>query len=94
MRAIRQYEFGEADTLRYEDVPDPEPGEGRVRIRAAAGVHLVHTTIRRGGQLGPNPPPTALELVGCLSLEGCRLANPRDEYGERGPGPQRLELSG
>jgi MerR family redox-sensitive transcriptional activator SoxR len=31
---------------------------------------------------------------GCLSLERCRLANPRDEYGERGPGPQRLGLSG
>ena len=59
MKAIRQYEFGEADTLRYEDVPDPEPSEGQVRIRvAAAGVHLVDTTIRRGGQIGPNPPPT------------------------------------
>ncbi len=59
MKAIRQYEFGEADTLRYEDVPDPSPAEGQVRIRvAAAGVHLVDTTIRRGGQLGPNPPPT------------------------------------
>jgi NADPH2:quinone reductase len=59
VKAIRQYEFGEADTLRYEDQPDPEPGEGQVRIRvAAAGVHLVDTTIRRGGQLGPNPPPT------------------------------------
>jgi hypothetical protein len=31
---------------------------------------------------------------GCLSLERCRLANPRDAYGERGPGPQRLGLSG
>jgi len=27
---------------------------------------------------------------GCLSLERCRLANPRDAYGDRGPGPQRL----
>ena len=59
MKAIRQYEFGGPDTLRYEDVPDPSPGEGEVRIRvAAAGVHLVDTTIRQGGQLGPNPPPT------------------------------------
>jgi MerR family transcriptional regulator, redox-sensitive transcriptional activator SoxR len=31
---------------------------------------------------------------GCLSLDRCRLANPRDAYGERGPGPQRLGLSG
>lgn len=27
---------------------------------------------------------------GCLSLESCRLANPHDVLGERGPGPQRL----
>ena len=27
---------------------------------------------------------------GCLSLERCRLANPGDAYGARGPGPGRL----
>lgn len=59
MKAIRQYEFGDADTLRYEEVPDPVPGPGHVRIRvAAAGVHLVDASIRQGQQLGPNPPPT------------------------------------
>src|ERR671910_832676 len=30
---------------------------------------------------------------GCLSLERCRLANPQDSYGARGPGPQRLGLT-
>lgn len=29
---------------------------------------------------------------GCLSLQGCRLANPGDAYGARGPGPGRLRL--
>lgn len=27
---------------------------------------------------------------GCLSLRACRLYNPQDRLGERGPGPQRL----
>lgn len=27
---------------------------------------------------------------GCLSLRACRLYNPKDTLGERGPGPQRL----
>jgi NADPH2:quinone reductase len=49
MHAIRQYEFGSADELRYEEVPDLEPGAGQVRIAVeAAGVHLVDTTIRQG----------------------------------------------
>ena len=39
MRAIRQYEFGDPDTLRYEVVDDPEPGEGQVRLAVTvAGV--------------------------------------------------------
>jgi MerR family transcriptional regulator, redox-sensitive transcriptional activator SoxR len=29
---------------------------------------------------------------GCLSLDRCRLANPADLYGARGPGPGRLAL--
>jgi NADPH2:quinone reductase len=49
MHAIRQYEFGPPDRLRYEDVPDLAPGAGQVRIAVeAAGVHLVDTTIRQG----------------------------------------------
>ncbi|MGW6933292.1 zinc-binding dehydrogenase [Lentzea sp. NPDC054927] len=53
MFAIRQYEFGPASHLLFEQVPDPEPAAGQVRITvAAAGVHLVDTTIRKGG-FGP-----------------------------------------
>jgi NADPH2:quinone reductase len=49
MHAIRQYEFGSAEELRYEEVPDLRPGDGQVRIAVeAAGVHLVDTTIRQG----------------------------------------------
>ncbi len=44
MKAIRQSEFGPAESLRYEDVPDPEPAEGQVLLAVeAAGVHLIDT---------------------------------------------------
>ena len=53
MKAIRQYEFGGPEQLRFEERPDPDPGAGQVRIAvAAAGVHLIDTTIRRGIQMG------------------------------------------
>jgi NADPH:quinone reductase len=58
MRAIRQYEFGPAENLRYEQVADPVPAQGQVRIAVeAAGVHFIDTVIRRGVRLGPIPLP-------------------------------------
>ncbi len=58
MRAIRQYEFGPAENLRYEEVPDPEPGPGQVRIKVGAvGVHLLDTSIRAGVHGGAFPLP-------------------------------------
>ena len=49
MHAIRQYELGGPDVLRYEDVPDLEPGEGQVRIAVnASGVHYLDTSLRAG----------------------------------------------
>ena len=53
MYAIRQHEFGPAENLLYEEVPDPVPAEGQVRITVeAAGVHLIDTAIRRGEEWG------------------------------------------
>lgn len=58
MHAIRQYEFGPPSTLRYQEVDDPHPAEGQVRIAVtAAGVHLLDTTIRAGQAGGPFPLP-------------------------------------
>lgn len=63
MRAIVQRELGEPEVLALEDVPLPEPAPGQVRIRvAAAGVHAVDTDIRRGG--GPaSMPQTSLPMT-------------------------------
>jgi NADPH2:quinone reductase len=57
MKAIRQHAFGGPRELRLEDVPDPHPAEGQVRIRVeSAGVHLLDTVIRKG-EAGPRTRP-------------------------------------
>lgn len=49
MRAIRHHAFGPASVLQLEELPDPVPGPGQVRIAVdAAGVHLLDTYIRSG----------------------------------------------
>ncbi|WP_216210898.1 zinc-binding dehydrogenase [Amycolatopsis aidingensis] len=78
MYAIRQYAFGPAENLRYEEVEDPRPGPGEVRVAvSAAGVHVVDTTIRQGGSGGPFAPP---ELP---MTPGREVAGVVDEIGER-----------
>jgi NADPH2:quinone reductase len=65
MRAIRLHAFGPAENLRYEEVDDPEPAEGQVRIAvAAAGVHLIDTKIRAGVRMGPMPLPELPAIPG------------------------------
>ncbi len=75
MKLIRQYEFGPAENLRYEDAPDLTPGPGQVRIDvAAAGVHLIDTTLRQGRREGPPLPSLPYtpgrEVAGKVALTG------------------------
>jgi NADPH2:quinone reductase len=65
MRAIRLHEFGPASNLILEEVPDPQPGGGQVRIAVeAAGVHVLDTTIRSGASGGPFPLPELPTIPG------------------------------
>jgi NADPH2:quinone reductase len=58
MHAIRLHEFGPPENLRYEELADPSPSDGQVRIAVeAAGVHLIDTSIRAGRSGGPFPLP-------------------------------------
>jgi NADPH2:quinone reductase len=58
VHAIRQHEFGPAESLLYEEVADPAPAEDQVRIAVeATGVHLLDTMIRKGQSGGPFPLP-------------------------------------
>lgn len=74
--AIRHYEFGPAEVLRFEEVPAPVPGRGQVRVRvAAAGVHLLDTSIRSGESGGPMALPAlpvtpGREVAGVVDVVG------------------------
>jgi NADPH:quinone reductase-like Zn-dependent oxidoreductase len=56
MKAVRFHEFGGPEVLRYEDVEQPVPGAGQVRIRVAAtSFNGVDGNIRAGYMQGPIP---------------------------------------
>nr|WP_221381600.1 NADP-dependent oxidoreductase [Actinoplanes polyasparticus] len=56
MKAVRFHEFGGPEVLRYEDVEQPSPGSGQVRIRVAAtSFNGVDGNIRAGYMQGPIP---------------------------------------
>jgi NADPH:quinone reductase-like Zn-dependent oxidoreductase len=68
VKAIRIHEDGGPDVLRYEDAPNPEPGEGEVlvRLRAASLNHL-DLWLREG--LPSVPKPRTLGADGAGELE-------------------------
>ncbi|MGX1270782.1 zinc-binding dehydrogenase [Streptomyces phaeoluteigriseus] len=77
MHAIRLYAFGPAENLTHEEVEDPHPAPGQVRIAVrAAGVHLLDTALREGLQ-GPQGQPTVLPTV-----PGREVAGVVDSLGE------------
>jgi NADPH:quinone reductase-like Zn-dependent oxidoreductase len=48
MRRVRYYEYGDPDVLTLEEAPVPEPGPGQVRLRAEViGANFVDTMFRR-----------------------------------------------
>lgn len=65
MDAIRLHAFGPPENLVLDEVPDPVPGPGGVRVAVRAhGVHLLDTTLRRGEPGGPLPLPALPTIPG------------------------------
>ncbi|MFF5312680.1 zinc-binding dehydrogenase [Streptomyces massasporeus] len=64
MHAIRLHVFGPPENLTHEQVEDPRPGPGQVRIAVrAAGVHLLDAALREGMAGGPAAEPTPLPTI-------------------------------
>ena len=56
MKAIRIHEDGGPEVLRYEDAPDPSPGDGEVLVRLrAAALNHIDLWIRNGQPSVPKP---------------------------------------
>lgn len=80
MHAIRLHAFGPAGNLVLDEVEDPAPGPGQVRVAVrAAGVHLLDTSLREGIQ---GPTPALPELP---TIPGREVAGVVDALGEGTP---------
>lgn len=76
MRAIRFHEHGGPEVLRLDEVPLPEPGPGEVRVKiAAAGVNFLDTYLRTGFYpSGPLPARAGKEGSGVVDAVGPGVA--------------------
>ena len=81
MKAIRIHETGEASQLIYEDtlVPQPKPGEARVKV-AATGLNFIEVYQRRGWYPLPLPFIPGGEFAGVVDalgegVEGLRVGD-------------------
>src|SRR3954453_2208462 len=69
MKAVRFHEYGDPDVLRYEDVEQPVPGAGEVRIRVAATAFNPVDDGIRGGYLR-DAFPVALPHIPGIDVAG------------------------
>lgn len=73
MKAVQFSEFGEADVLRFVELPTPQPQAGEVLIKVkAAGVNYADVQQRKGKYPYPTPLPhvTGYEVAGVVESVG------------------------
>lgn len=76
MKAVRVRNFGSPDVLRVEELPQPRPAEGQVRVRMhAAGVNPAETYMRSGqyGSLPSLPYIPGFDGAGVVAEVGARV---------------------
>ena len=75
-KAIRFYEAGSPDVLRYEDTSVGQPGAGEVRLRhAAVGLNFADTYFRSGLYAVPMPAGMGVEAAGVVEEVGAGVTN-------------------
>ena len=71
MRAVRIHEYGGPEALRYEEAPLPEPGPGQARVKIeAAGVNFIDIYHRSGQYPGQFPITPGMEGAGLVDAVG------------------------
>jgi NADPH2:quinone reductase len=71
MKATRVHEYGEASQLRYEEVEEPKPGRGELRIKVeATGLNFIEIYLRTGLYKGKLPFTPGDEFAGTVDALG------------------------
>ena len=70
MKAIVIHQYGPPDVLQYQDVPDPTPGEGEIRIRihAATVNRVLDVSVRAGNEAARGPVLPLVLGVDCAGV--------------------------
>ncbi|SOY73154.1 quinone oxidoreductase family protein [Cupriavidus taiwanensis] len=75
-KAIRMYETGGPEVLRYEDAEVGDPGPGEVRIRhVAVGLNYADTYFRNGTYPVPLPSGMGVEAAGVVQAVGTEVSH-------------------
>ena len=86
MKAIVIHDFGPPDALKYEDVPDPTPREGEIRIRihAATVNRVLDVSLRAGKEMFRGPVLPLIPGVDCAGIvDAIGLGVTRWKLGQR-----------
>ena len=83
MKAVRFHEHGGPEVLRVEEIPEPEPGAGEVRVAVrAVALNRLDVLVRRGLPIRMEMPHIGgVDFAGVVDAVGPGVASPR--VGER-----------
>jgi NADPH2:quinone reductase len=74
MKAVRVHQYGGLESLKVEDLPVPDPGEGEARVKIeAAGVNFIDIYHRLGRYQGSLPLTLGQEAAGTVEAVGANV---------------------